>query len=141
MSLNPSDLVHEAVARVASQDKSDWDDQLQLIAVASLMARRVFMNHIRAKRTHKRNRTRSSVNIEHVTSPRVEVDMGELLALDEALTSLESLSPQQSRIVELKYFGGLGTRDISQILGISTRSVQLGWIHACLWLARELNRE
>jgi RNA polymerase sigma-70 factor (ECF subfamily) len=141
VSLNPSDLVHEALARIASQEKSDWDDRTRLIAIASLMARRVLMNHIRAKKTQKRQHTASSMNIELVPCKTIKSNIDDLLALDEALSRLEAVSHRQSRIVELKYFSGLSTQSIAIVLGVSARTVQIGWNHASLWLARELSSE
>lgn len=141
VSLNPSDLVHEALARIAMQEKNDWDNRTQLIAIASLMARRVLMNHVRAKTTQKRSHSVSPINIDLVACPTASSGINELLVLDEALSRLEKISSRQSRIVELKYFGGMSTKNIALVLGVSERTVQIGWNHASLWLAREICSE
>ncbi len=135
----PTDLVHEAVERICRQRDRMWESESHLQAIATMMIRRVLLNHLRSKRTLKRggHRSRRSLDEESV---RCVSDL-DLLELDEALKKLEALDQKQSTVVELKFYGGMSSAAIAEYLGISVRSVQLRWDHARLWLARELSDE
>jgi len=138
LTLGATDLVHEAVLRMLRQHKTQWDDPQHLIAIASLMFRRVLASHIRARHAHKRGGRSKPCQLIFDPVDGDRTQQIDLLALDEALTRLSSHNKRQSQIVELRIFGGLSTVGIADFMDLSPRSVQLLWNHARLWLAREL---
>jgi RNA polymerase sigma factor (TIGR02999 family) len=132
--LEPTALVNEAYLRLAGQDRADWRDRGQFIAVAAQLMRRILVDHARARRTRKRDR--------NLLAPRVDVTecgvagakLEEILAIDEALARLTELDAQQSQIVELRYFAGLTVEETADCLGISPRTVKRNWVMASAWL-------
>ena len=140
ITLDATDLAHEAMVRLLKQRRIGWAERTQTLAVASLMIRRVLSNHLRWRSAAKRGGGRRTSAFAEATEPSAKSGL-DLMALHHALESLERLDERQARIVELKFFGGLSTGEIASVLNISTRTVQLSWNHARLWLARELNDE
>lgn len=139
ITIDATDLVHEAISRVLNQRRAEWNERAHLLAIASIMIRRVLINHIRFRSAA----IRGGSGVQRSDVIDLECHRGltecELLELNEALVRLEKIDERQARIVEMKYFGGLETSDIALYLDVSERSVQLGWNHARLWLARELS--
>jgi len=141
ITIEATELVHEAISRVLKQRTDKWNERAHLLAVASIMIRRVLINHIRDRS--------AAVRGGGTTPSSIIVDLGgqsalsesQLLELNEALERLEQIADRQAKIVEMKYFGGLSTSDIATYLDVSERTVQLDWNHARLWLARELAHE
>jgi RNA polymerase sigma factor (TIGR02999 family) len=141
ITLDATDLVHEAISRVLKQRRVEWNERAHLLAVASIMIRRVLVNHIRNRSAAIRGGGHIRQSLLTDPACRQGLTEHELLVLHEALQRLEQINERQTRIVEMKYFGGLSTEDIATYLGISQRTVQLDWIHAKLWLTRELADE
>jgi RNA polymerase sigma factor (TIGR02999 family) len=139
ITLDPTDLTHEAVASVLAQRKKSWSDKTHLLAIGSMMIRRVLINHIRQRSALKRGGSTCIVWRDPDSLSKRTIRADEVLAIHEALMLLEDRSPRQARVVEMKYFGGLSTCDIAKILGCSQRSVQVEWAHARLWLHREFS--
>lgn len=131
--LQPTAIVHEAYVRLIDQRSTDWKDRLHFFAVASRIIRRILIDHARATEAGKRggDRTRISLADQDVAGPQRDID---LVALDEALTELAEIDPQQSRIVELRYFGGCTVEEVAEVLQIGKRTVDRDWRAAKAWL-------
>jgi RNA polymerase sigma factor (TIGR02999 family) len=142
--LQATGLVHEAFIRLSQQRSSRWSNRYEFYAWASRVMRQILVDHARARHAQKRGggAVHDSLDDEDLalqhrlaapTSPWME-----LLALDEALTRLKALDPQQARVVELRFFGELGVEETAQCLGISPATVKREWATARAWLLREL---
>ena len=136
--LQPTALVHEAFLRLAGQDRANWQNRAQFMGIAGQIMRRILVDHARKRSASKRGGwavtlgqaiRRQSTN---VTQPE------EILAVDEALARLEGVDPQQARVVELRYFGGLSPAETAEAMGISQRTVEREWSMAKAWLRAEL---
>jgi RNA polymerase sigma factor (TIGR02999 family) len=137
--LQATALVHEAWLRLVQTERLTWQNRAHFLGVAAELMRRVLVDHARRRSAGKRGsgETRLSLNEAiDVAQPR-EIN---LLALDDALTSLAALDPRQSKIVELKYFGGLEIEEIAEVVGISPATVKRDWQWARAWLHREISR-
>jgi RNA polymerase sigma factor (TIGR02999 family) len=135
--LRPTALVHEAYLRLIGQDRAQWQGRSQFFAIASEMMRRVLVDHARERKAVKRGGAAIRVALEEdvaATDAR-EVD---LIALDTALDELADLDPRQGRVVELRFFGGLGTAEIADVLDVSRATVDRDWRFARTWLYRRL---
>ncbi len=135
--LQSTALVHEAYIRLIDQNVS-WQSRAHFFGIAAQMMRRILVDHARAKNASKRGDgiCRVTLDEEIIGAGQRDVDV---LALDEALDKLAKLDPQQSRIVELKFFGGLSIEDTSAILKISPATVKRDWAMAKAWLFREMS--
>lgn len=135
--LQTTGLVHEAYLRLVDQRQANWQNSAQFFGVAAQMMRRVLIDHARSKQAAKRGGSGIQVTLEDATAPAEERGM-DLLALDEALSRLAALDPQQAKVVELRYFTGLGIEETAEVLGISPATVKREWAMARAWLRREL---
>jgi len=135
--LQTTGLVHEAYLRLVDQRQADWQNRAQFFGVAAQMMRRVLVDHARSKRAAKRGGSGIQVTLEDATAAAKERGV-DLLELDEALTRLAALDPQQARVVELRYFTGLGIDETAQVLGVSPATVKREWTMVRAWLRREL---
>ena len=136
--LQPTALVHEAYLRLVGQDHVSWQNRAHFFAVAARVMRRVLVDHARAKRAQKRDFGQRIALDEAVSFP-AERDL-DLLALEEALVSLEETDARQARIVELRFFGGLTIEETAHVLGVSETTVKREWDFAKAWFQRELTR-
>lgn len=134
--LQPTALVHEAFLRLAAQDPSRWKGSAHFIALAATVMRRVLVDHARRRGAAKRGGQRQRVTLADLGSGEPEVD---LLALDEALTELATLSARQVRVVELRFFGGLSLDDVADQLEIAPSTAALDWRMARAWLNQRLS--
>jgi len=137
--LQPTALVHEAYLRLVDQTRADWRNRAQFLAVAAQMLRRVLVDHARAKQRRKRGSGTVVLSLEEslVSGPERNLDF---LALDEALSELARLDPQQSRIVELRFFAGISIEETAASLGIIPATVKRDWAVARAWLYRRLTQ-
>jgi RNA polymerase sigma factor (TIGR02999 family) len=131
--LQPTALVHEAFLRLSSQRQEQWGNRAQLLGVAAQMMRRILVNHARDRAAAKRGGSaeRVSLTFADASAPQIDVDT---IALHEALEALERLDHRKGRVVELKYFGGLTTEEIADVLGVSGATVEREWKFARAWL-------
>jgi len=137
--LQPTALVHEAYLRLLGQDRADWRNHAQFLAVAAQVMRRILVDYARARGTAKRAGTAVRVDVAGF-EPAIDVSrVEEILAVDEAIEQLSTLDPQQARIVELRYFAGLTVEQTAEALGISPRTVKRDWAMAAAWLRSELS--
>ena len=135
--LRTSDLVHETYLRLVGQKRTRWQSRAQFFGVAAQMMRRILVNHAHSHLTAKRGRGARKLSLDEAMTVSAE-RAPELIALDDELRSLAAIDPQQGRIVELRFFGGLTRKEIAQVLGISTATVARKWRMARAWLYHSL---
>ncbi len=135
--LHPTALVHEAYLRLVNQRTAEWNDRLHFFSIAARIIRRILIDHARERNALKRGGERRPISLDavEVAAPMNDRD---LVALDEALTELATLSERQSRIVELRFFGGLTIAEIASALEMGSRSVDREWQIARAWLYQRL---
>jgi len=136
--LQTTALVHEAYLRLIDQKSVNWQNRAQFFGIAAQMMRRILINHATDRNAKKRQGSATRVSLDDAVSffEKREVD---LMALDEALNGLAALDPQQTQIVELRFFGGLTIEEVSEVLGISPATTKREWDSAKLWLRRQLS--
>ena len=136
--LQTTALVHEAYLRLVDQKAVNWQNRAQFFGIAAQMMRRILINHAKERHAQKREGYATKVSLDEAVSffEKREVD---LMALDEALNTLTVLDPQQTQIVELRFFGGLTIEEIAEVAGISPATTKREWDSAKLWLRRQLN--
>ena len=135
--LQPTALVHEAFLRLVDQDHADWQSRAQFMGVAGQLMRRLLVDHARGRRALKRG-IRVTLN-EEILHGAAGIDQTEeILAVDEILDRLAELDPQQARIVELRYFGGLSVEETAEAMAISARTVKRDWAMAKAWMKTQL---
>lgn len=137
--LQSTALVHEAYVRLAGQDPPQWQNRAHFFGVAAHLMRQILVDHARNHQAVKRGSGAGKLTLESVSDEAQPVDV-DIVALDDALKTLGEMDPQQSRIVELKFFAGLSNEDTAEVLGISASTVKRDWITARAWLFRELDR-
>jgi len=137
--LQPTALVHEAFVRLVDQTRVSWQNRAHFYGVAATIMRRVLIDHARAHATDKRGGSALRLSLDDVQAP-LEQRASDLLALDEALARLAEIDERKSRIVEMRFFGGLTEEEIATVLDLSRRTVLREWKTARLWLYRELSR-
>jgi RNA polymerase sigma factor (TIGR02999 family) len=138
--LQPTALVHEAYVRLVDQKQVKWRNRAHFFGVAAGLMRRILVDNARRRRAEKRGGGWDRVTLagdEAATDSHKEIDV---LALHEALERLAGFDPQQERIVELRYFGGLTIEETAEVVGISAATVVREWTIAKAWLRAELSR-
>ncbi|GLC26715.1 sigma-70 family RNA polymerase sigma factor [Roseisolibacter agri] len=136
--LQPTALVHEAYLRLVGQRCVDWQNRAQVLGVAAEMMRRILVNHAVARRAAKRGGDAPRVALDEAVRV-LEADDVDLVALDGALETLAAVDARASRVVELRFFGGLGIDETAEVLGVSPATVKRDWTVARAWLRRELH--
>jgi RNA polymerase sigma factor (TIGR02999 family) len=136
--LQPTALVHEAYLGLVQQTEANWKGSAHFYAVAAQAMRRILIDHAERKRAAKRGGGWNRVALSQAETPGGTQGEVDLLALDEALGKLQKLDERQCRIVELRFFGGLGVEDTATVMGISPRLVEMEWSMARAWLYRQL---
>jgi RNA polymerase sigma-70 factor, ECF subfamily len=132
--LQPTALVHETYLRLVRQKEIQWKSRVHFYGVAALLMRYILVEHARRRRVEQRVLTVTGLDqSSDASAPGVDVE-----ALDEALTRLASIDPRQSRVVELRYFGGMSTEEAAEILDVSPKTVKRDWAMARAWLHGEL---
>ena len=137
--LQSTALVHEAYVRLTNQQLPQWQNRAHFFAVAAQLMRQILVDHARNHRASKRGGDAYTLALEDAEEQHQPVDL-DIVALDDALKTLAAMDSQQSRVVELKFFGGLSNEDTAEVLGVSTSTVKRDWTSARAWLFRELNR-
>lgn len=136
--LQPTALVHEAFIRVVNWEEVTWENRAQFFAIVAQVMRNVLVDHARARSSQKRFGGQRIVLDDAISFPNE--DEIEVLKLEEALKSLETLDPRQAKIIELRFFGGLSIEETAHVLQISDTTVKREWRFAKTWLQRELTR-
>jgi RNA polymerase sigma factor (TIGR02999 family) len=137
--LQTSALVNEAYLRLVDHENIDWQNRSHFFGLAAQAMRRILVDHARSRNYQKRGGNAERVSLDEAAN-FAEERATELIALDEALQELAKLDPRKSRIVEMRYFGGLTGEETAEVLGISTATVARDWETAKAWLLRELSR-
>jgi RNA polymerase sigma factor (TIGR02999 family) len=136
--LQSTALVHEAYLRLMKQGPADINNRAHFMAVASRLMRQILVDHARRHRAAKRG---SGLKLELTEAMAMQKAPNvDLIALDNALNELARLDPQQSRIVEMRFFAGLSIEDTAEVIGISRTTVKREWATARAWLLREMSR-
>lgn len=138
--LQTTALVNEAYLKLTDQRDANWQNREHFFALSSKIMRRILINYARERRAEKRGGEIERVDLQNAQILSTEKS-AELLALDEALEELAKFDELKSRIVELRYFGGLTIEETAEVLGIAPPTVSLHWRCAKAWLSREIRRE
>jgi RNA polymerase sigma factor (TIGR02999 family) len=135
--LQATALVNEAYIRLIGQHHVEWQSRSHFFGVAARVMRRVLLDYARRRQAAKRG-GHEQIRIE---DPLLlsEIQLDTIVAVDEALVHLEKVDPQQGRVVELRFFGGLDVEETAAVLGISVATVKREWHFAKAWLQRELD--
>ena len=136
--LQSAALVHEAYLRLLDQRPFDTKNRAHFLAVASRLMRQILVDYARSHGAAKRGADRRVELDASLVLPQVR--RTDVVALDDALTGLAKLDEQQGRIVELRFFGGLATEEIAEVLGISSSTVKRDWNVAKAWLTRQMRK-
>jgi RNA polymerase sigma factor (TIGR02999 family) len=135
--LQPTALVNEAYMQLAGQMGKDWQNRSHFYAVAAQSMRRVLVDYAREKKALKRAGDRQQVELDEalaIVSDRLD----EILAIDEALQRLAAFDPRGSKVVEMRFFGGMTEEEAAEVLGVTPRTVKRDWNVAKAWLHGEL---
>jgi RNA polymerase sigma factor (TIGR02999 family) len=136
--LQTTALVHEAYLRLVDQKEVRWQNRAHFFGIAARIMRRILLNHARDQKRLKRGGGAFQVSLSEAAVISAEKS-AELLALDEALSRLANIDERKSRVVELRYFGGLSIEETAEVLKIGTATVMRDWNMAKAWLMREIS--
>lgn len=139
--LQPTALINEAFLKLTKSntdgDSSSWNDVNHFVATAALVMRRILVNHAKAKNALKRGGDKITFQLQEVAETFNDSAI-DLVALDEALHRLAKLDATQHRLVELRFFGGMTTKQCAEVLKISERAAYYEWAHAKAWLRSQI---
>ena len=138
--LQTTALVNEAYLRLIEQKGMKWQNRAHFFAISAQLMRRILVSMARARYANKRGGEARQVSLDEALVIS-EDRAAELVALDEAMNELAALDPRRSRVVELRYFGGLSVEETAEVLKISPETVMREWKRAKAWLYTELNRK
>jgi RNA polymerase sigma-70 factor (ECF subfamily) len=138
--LQPTALLNEAYLKLAGAENASFQNRCHFFAVASTAMRQILVNHAKSRLAGKRGSGQIKVSIDDVQLA-VNQEAAEVVALHEALERLEAVDARKSRVVEMRYFGGLSIEETAEALGISVITVNRDWRLARTWLMREMNGE
>ena len=138
--LQTTALVHEAYLKLVDQSHANWQNRVQFFAAAAKVMRHVLVDYARSRRALKRGGDYCRLSLDEAAISSEEKD-ADLLSLNEALNTLAAIDAQQSRVVELRVFGGLTVEETAEALGISPRTVKREWSMAKAWLHRQLKNQ
>jgi len=136
--LQPTALVHEAYLKLAGRNPVDWRNKAHFFALAAQIMRHILVDHARARQRDKRGGGQAGVLLDEALELSRPNEPG-LVELDEALNTLAMQDARKSRIVELRYFGGLSIEETAGVLGVSPGTVMRDWTLAKAWLRREIS--
>lgn len=132
--LQTSALVNEAYCKLVDQRKATWQNRAQFFCIASQLMRRILVNHAKKRACLKRGGAAQKISLDE-TAIMPERRSADLILLDDALRRLANFDPKKSRIVEMKFFGGLSTEEIASIEQVSPKTIQREWLKAKVWLS------
>ena len=135
--LQTTALVHEAYLKLIDQNDARWQNRAHFFAIAAQAMRRILIDRARKHAAAKRGGPQEKLSLDEVADIALEPDIN-LLKLDEALNELAKIDPRQSRIVELRYFGGLTIEETAEVISVSSATVKREWMMARAWLHQEL---
>ncbi len=132
-----TELIHEAYLKLADGGKQNWQNRSHFFGVAARAMRHILVDYARAKHRQKRGGWQEKITLAEDVLASTS-DSAEMIALDEALKELAALDKRKEQVVEMKFFGGLNTTEIAEVLKISPETVMRDWKFSKLWLSREL---
>ena len=135
--LSTTALTHEAWFRLTDQTRTQWQSRAHFLGMASIMMRRILVNHAVAKRAGKREAAMVSLTLTEALQV-AQGQGGEVVQVHDALLAFEAVDPRAAKVVELRFFGGLANEEIAEVLGLSVATVKRDWALARAWLHREL---
>ena len=140
--LQATALVNEAYVRLAAERPREFANKTHFLAIAALSMRQILVQRARARKAAKRGGAPHRITLDdrNIEQAHLPADI-DVLALDEALSKLGTLDPEQAQIVELRYFGGLTVEETADVLGISPATVKRHWAMARAWLKQELESQ
>jgi len=138
--LQTSALINEAFLKLVDQDETNWQNRAHFFAVSAQIMRHILIDHARSYGYEKRGAGAQRLGLDDV-KVFSEERAGELVALDEALTDLATVDPRKSRLVELRFFGGLNIEETAEVMNLSPTTVQREWRAAKAWLQRFIKGE
>jgi RNA polymerase sigma-70 factor (ECF subfamily) len=136
--LQTSALVNEAYLRLVDQKSVQWQNRAHFFGVAAQLMRRILVDHARSRSRAKRGGGAQMVSLAGQAVMSKEV--ADVIALDEALKNLAEMDPRKSQIVEMKFFGGLTTEEVAEVLKVTSRTVEREWRKAKAWLNRAISK-
>ena len=139
--LQPTALINEAYLRLVEWRSVEWHDRAHFFAVAAKMMRRILVNHAVSRGRQKRGGQTIVVPLDEAQAVTESGRSADIVALDGALMKLARIDERKSRLVELRFFGGLSEAEAAQVLNSSLRTVQREWSLARAWLFRELSAD
>jgi len=137
--LQPTALVNEAYLRIIEQQQQNWENRAHFLGICAYIMRQILVDHARKKYAEKRGGRERALSLEESILPGMQRPE-ELMALDDALSRLELLDARQSKVVELRFFGGLTEEEISCVLDVSVRTIKRDWNSARAWLYAEMKK-
>jgi len=137
--LQPTALVNEAYLRLVDQERVEWQGRAHFFGIASQMMRRILVDHARRKNAIRRGADVNKVTLDEAFVSG-EADSVDVAALDDALADLAEIDPDQARLVELRFFGGLTIEETAEVLEVSPATVKREWAVARAWLYRALKK-
>lgn len=135
--LSATALTHEAWFRLTEQTRTQWQSRSHFLGTASIMMRRILVNHAVAKQAAKRDAPLVSLTLTEAQQV-ANGDAAHVVHVHDALLAFEQVDPRAAKVVELRFFGGLKTEEIAELLGLSSATVKRDWALARAWLHREL---
>lgn len=135
--LQTTALINETYLRLVDQRKVEWQNRAHFFGIAAQIMRRILLNYARDQNRQKRGGKAIHVSLSEAMIMPAEKDR-ELIALNDALNRLEALDARKSKVVELRYFGGLSVEEAAEVLDVSPITVMRDWQFAKAWLAREM---
>ena len=139
-SLQSADLVHEAYLRLVNARELKWQDRAHFFAVSAALMRRILLDRARRRAAVKRGGKAQPLDL-NKTLDIVQIKARELVALDDALNALAAMDPRKSRIVELRFFGGLSVKETAEVVKVHPDTVLEDWKLARAWLLTELSSQ
>jgi RNA polymerase sigma factor (TIGR02999 family) len=137
--LQPTALVHEAYLRLVAQDMPDWESRSHFFGVAAHLMRQILVDHARRHRSQKRGSGQRAASLDDVVA-FAPMKASDVVALDDALTALAAVDARKSKVIELRFFGGLSIEETARTLGVSVGTIGREQRLAEAWLHRELWR-
>jgi RNA polymerase sigma-70 factor (ECF subfamily) len=137
--LQTSALVNEAFVRLIENPRIDWQGRAHFFGLAARIMRNILLDHARRRGRAKRGGGAYHISFDEAVIVS-ESRTAELIALDDALKDLASLDPRKSRLVELRFFGGLNNEEVSEVMGLSLRTVEREWRKAKIWLHHAISK-
>jgi RNA polymerase sigma-70 factor (ECF subfamily) len=139
ITLQPTDLVNEAYVRLVGQQGASWQNRTQFFGMAAKLMRNILVDHARKRGAARRGGDQYRISLTRAERVAGKQDV-DLVRLDDALTLLETTHPEHSRVIELRFFGGLTIEETAEVLDLSHATIERHWRFAKAWLRRELSK-